>query len=509
MRNLIVCCDGTWNTPDQKKGGLPIPTNVVKLFNACVADDAQLKYYHPGVGTEGSAVKRMIGGGLGVGLDKNILSAYHWLCSHYQAGDNIFLFGFSRGAFTARSLGGFILIAGMLDLNGLDSRTAWERISSAYMEGYREKKSITDLHADWPTQVDENGQPPDIHCIGVWDTVGARGVPDDMVLLDQLIDDPRKYSFHNTDLSPRVRHAYHAVALDEVRASFAPTLWTLAQPRPAGSTFEQLWFPGNHGDVGGGHVECGLSDGALVWMCEKAEARGLRLNAQFMKQPKPDFQAVLHDEIDGIWMLMRTLPRAVPRLCPENVGSVLHESAWQRHEDPPISQAPYRRHVAIDAGQSWQGSIYARDHWNDTGLWLEAGVTYQFTSTGEWIDLFNRSGPEGMDDGTFQMGELLYKMGDLIALGEEAFKRITGKQESDWWATRRFESAAWFALVGMIANQPNADGGGTPISGEIFTIGAGVTYTPKDSGYLYCYANDAWRFYRNNRGSVMLTVERS
>lgn len=509
MPNLIVCCDGTWNTPDQKKGGLPIPSNVVKLFNACVEDDAQLKYYHPGVGTEGSAVKRMIGGGLGVGLDKNILSAYHWLCTHYQAGDRLFLFGFSRGAFTARSLGGFILIAGLLDLRGLGPREAWERISTAYADGYRKKLSISDLHADWPTLVDENGQPPDIHCIGVWDTVGARGVPDNMVLLDQLIDDPRKYSFHDTHLSPRVRHAFHAVALDEVRSSFAPTLWTLSQPRPEGTSFKQLWFPGNHGDVGGGHVECGLSDGALVWMCGLAEAQGLRLNQRFMAQLHPDFQAVLHDEIDGIWKLMRTLPRAAPRLCHENIGTSLHESAWQRHEDPPISQAPYRHTTGLEPDQKWQGSIYALEHWNDTGLWLEAGVAYQFEASGEWIDLFNRSGPEGMDDGKFQIGELMYKMGDLIALGEEAFKRLAGKPESDWWATRRIETTDWFALVGVIANQPNADAGGTPISGETFAIGKGVAYTPKNSGYLYCYANDAWRFYDNNRGSVSLTVRRT
>src|SRR2546427_8285365 len=110
MKNLIVCCDGTWNTPDQEENGIPAPTNVVKLKN-CLADTArdngaaipQRSYYHSGVGTEGGLLERAAGGAWGQGIDKNIQSAYQWLAREYATGDRIYLFGFSRGAYTVRS----------------------------------------------------------------------------------------------------------------------------------------------------------------------------------------------------------------------------------------------------------------------------------------------------------------------------------------------------------------------------------------------------------------------
>jgi uncharacterized protein (DUF2235 family) len=136
MVNLVVCCDGTWNTPEHMDAGLPAPTNVVKIFNALAAIDAagkeQKKYYHPGVGTDGSWWDRLLGGSAGEGLDKNIKSGYQWLARNYRAGDNIFLFGFSRGAFTARSLGGMITCCGLLDLsdNAISPDVAWKRVDS-------------------------------------------------------------------------------------------------------------------------------------------------------------------------------------------------------------------------------------------------------------------------------------------------------------------------------------------------------------------------------------------
>lgn len=509
MRNLVVCCDGTWNTPDQKKNGLPIPTNVVKLFNSCVADGNQLKYYHPGVGTEGGWIERMLGGGLGAGLDKNIQSAYHWICRNYQTGDKVFMFGFSRGAYTVRSLGGFMIRCGLLNLDGLEPKDAWQRIDTAFTQGYRERKEKEAWSSGWGFSMDAEGNPPDIHFIGVWDTVGARGVPDDMVLLDLLIDDPVRYSFHDTTLSNRVHHAYHAVALDEVRASFAPTLWTADTARAAdATTFEQRWFPGDHGDVGGGHVECGLSDAALKWMFDKADTQGLRLIPNLRNQLRPDHQAVLHDALDGIWKSMRTLPRAVPEFASNNVGSSLHASAWERHENPPISQAPYRPNRHITQDQAWNGSIYARDHWNASGVWLEAGVTYHFEASGEWIDLYNRCGPEGMDNGNFKLGDLIYRLSDLFVPFENAYKRLTGKPSADFRFTRRYEAFGWFALIGMVANQKDVDGGGTPPCGEVFLIGTLRDFTPERCGYLYCFANDAWNLYDNNRGSVTLSIQR-
>ena len=123
-RNLVVCCDGTWCSREQQAGLAPSPTNVVKLYNVCLADAGQLTYYHPGVGAEGNLVERVLAGGIGLGLNGNILSAYRWLCDNYQSGDRIYLFGFSRGAYTVRSLGGLIAHCGLLDLRELYERKA-------------------------------------------------------------------------------------------------------------------------------------------------------------------------------------------------------------------------------------------------------------------------------------------------------------------------------------------------------------------------------------------------
>ena len=341
-KNLIVCCDGTWNTPEQREGGQPCPTNVVKLYNLSISDDTQLKYYHPGVGTKGGIADRIFGGGLGAGLSRNIQSAYEWLCRHYVCGDRIFLFGFSRGAYTARSLGGFIGRCGLLDLSTLTDKEAWERIANVYEKGYRQSNP----KGKWPAAYRFIPGPladgkVDIHMIGVWDTVGALGVPDDLILLDQVLDDPRNYRFHDTKLSPIVRHARHAVGMDEMRASFAPTLWDTDSPRPDDGSFKQQWFAGVHSDVGGGYVESGLSDCTLKWMVDEAVAVGLQVNPALLAQIQPNPRGVLHDSATGIWEHLRTLPRATPLITPAQVGETVSPQVIDRHVVPPLTQAPY------------------------------------------------------------------------------------------------------------------------------------------------------------------------
>lgn len=512
MANLVLFCDGTWNTQDQRVNGLVCPTNVVKLYNACADSIDQLRYYHPGVGTEGSRIGKVLGGALGLGLDQNIQSGYHWLCRHYSPGDRIFLFGFSRGAYTARSLSGFILACGLLDLSDLAPAKAWKRIDTAYLRGYRGEESPAIWAQDWPCLKNREGFPPEIHFIGVWDTVGARGIPDDLVLLDLIADRSRRYRFHNTNLSDHVIHARHAVALDEMRSSFSPTLWSAYAGRPPGHTFKQQWFAGDHCDVGGGHPEAGLSDCALLWMLDEAQAQGLELVQGFVDQVRPDPRGPLHHSVDGVFARMRTLPRAVPEMDISNTSSLdgqLHESAWSRHVSPPISQAPYRPSRRVAPGESLALTVFARDHWNAAGVYLEAGVSYHLRAEGEWKDLNNRSGPGGMKDGDFQIGELAYSIGDAMGLFEERYKAVAGKEHSDFWSSRRWEKAPWFALVGMIANQDDVGAEGQPPMGETFLIGAGTRFRPKRSGYLYAFANDAWGFYGNNRGSVTLTVSRN
>jgi len=508
-KNLVVCCDGTWNTPEQKENGQPAPTNVVKLYNLCVVDEAQLTYYHPGVGTNGGLTDKVFGGGLGAGLTRNIQSAYAWLCRNYAIGDRIFLFGFSRGAYTARSLGGFITRCGLLDTAGLAADELWTRIGKLYDLGYRQRKQTAKALAGYafiPGPLP--GGKVDIHLIGVWDTVGALGVPDDMVLFDQLIDDPRKYRFHDTDLSPSVRHARHAVAMDEMRASFAPTLWTNVQPLDG--SVQQLWFAGTHCDVGGGHAQCGLSDGALQWMVDEAVSIGLRVNPSLVTQIRPDSRGILHDSATGIWEHLRTQPRATPEVAAANVGTQLARQVLERHSVPPISQAPYWPTATLVPGQQHSLDVFAREHWNATGLYLEAGATYDFAATGEWLDSNVACGPGGCSDGHFQLGEVAHAFGSALGELEKWYKKLSKKAQADWWGTKRVDekNVDWFQLVGMVANQAGADGSGTPPEGEIVKIGASCRFTPSRSGYLFCFANDAWKFYGNNRGSVRLTVSR-
>ncbi len=503
MKNLAVCCDGTWNSPEERAGGVPVPTNVVRLYNALEDVDAhgtpQLKYYHPGVGTSGGWLKRLWAGGVGAGLDRNVMSAYRWLGEHYEPGDRMFILGFSRGAFTARSLGGMISLCGLLDLHGLDEAETWKRVNAVYQQGYR--KSVR--FAGEPGWFHPGGTVP-IHFLGVWDTVGALGIPDDMGILD-LFDSPKNYRFHNTALGANVVHARHAVALDEMRASFTPTLWTGLENRP---NVKQLWFPGVHCDVGGGYLQKGLSDDTLRWMMDEAAPLGLALKPAMRGQLRPDFQDVLHDSATGVFKLFRTLPRSIPPLAPAPQSDDLHPSALERQASPPIAQAVYHPTALLKPGEQKTLAVFAAQHWNATGIYLERGARYRFSASGEWLDAKIACGPGGPRT-RFHPA---YLIAGGWALLVSLYRGITGQRDAKL-GMRRAEKMPWFALVGAIANGGNPQIDGTPQPLESFLIGNGCDYpAPGKSidkpGYLYGYANDLWSMYGNNRGSVTLTVER-
>jgi hypothetical protein len=517
MKKLIVSCDGTWNTAEQSDNEIPTPTNVVRLHNclATVSEDGsgQLKYYHPGVGTDGGPLQRALGGAIGLGLDKNIMSAYHWLARHYTEGDQIFLFGFSRGAYTARSLAGLIGRCGLLSLGNLSATESWARVETAYSQGYR-KRAPDWRDSAWAVQK------PLITFLGVWDTVGSLGLPDDFALLN-LLDKTKNWSFHDTMLGAHIVKARHAVAMDEMRASFTPTLWTdendhvLNDPDDSGRV-RQLWFPGVHSDVGGGYVECGLSDIALDWMIRQARLSGLAFDPAFTKQIRPDHQGLLHDTLKGAFKAMRSRPRNRPLLSDT---AAYHPAAPLRDREPPVTQSPYHQpSVCLKPGESSAPiPIYARNHWNETGLFLEEGASYRFKAEGQWLDGNVPCGPGGTKDGKFKFGELVNVASSLFGKLEGAFKKITGNEQADFIGTRRSEQHPWLALIGAVANDgpqhgTNPSGDGSPYPHLSFLIGEG---TPQplvikltEAGYLYAYANDAWHFYANNRGSVTLTVTR-
>lgn len=506
MANLVVCCDGTWNTPDQLDQGVPAPTNVVRLYNAIADFDArgvaQTTYYHPGVGTDGTWWDKAVGGGTGAGLDNNIMSAYQKLCFCYQPGDAIFLFGFSRGAYTVRSLAGFIGCCGLLRLTGLAPGTVWSRIQALLTYGYRRK---TEQRADWAAQGwDFHNQADEaipIHFIGVWDTVGALGIPDDMALLN-LLDNRERYTFHDTTLRPSVKYACHALAMDERRASFQPTMWT--QP-PAGTELKQIWFPGVHSDVGGGYRECGLANGALMWMLDEAENAGMSFDAAIVQQIIPDIYDTLHDSCDGVFNVLATQPRSVADMTKN--PELFHPSALARQKTPPITQSPYRKSRLLAPPMPLMLDISARAPWNETGLWLNAGTSYTFSASGEWLDASIVCNPEGPVNNHFQAAELAYVVGNALGTLETWYGKLFDNSNANFYFTRRHEEHPWFSLVGAIVNSDGVDAKGILLKPECFLIGLGCTYTPKRSGYLYAYANDAWNCYGNNKGHVALTIQ--
>ncbi len=252
-KNIVICLDGTWNDKDDPDA----LSNVALLHNMSEHDpDRQLAYYDKGVGTDGWYDKKL-GGVHGAGLSENVRQAYSYIAEHYENDDAVYIFGFSRGAFTARSLAGLLFNAGLPTAG--DGATT--DINSLY-EHY--KRGDTDKLA---AHKDTNRHCP-VQFLGVWDTVGALGVP-----VSFLRDGSEKvFGFHDTRLSPEVNFACHAVSIDEKRESFEPTLW-LETPDNA-ERINQVWFSGVHSDVGGGYPERHLSDITLQWMSEQASSTG-------------------------------------------------------------------------------------------------------------------------------------------------------------------------------------------------------------------------------------------
>ncbi|WP_413459089.1 DUF2235 domain-containing protein [Herbaspirillum huttiense] len=504
MKNIVICCDGTWNTPEEKDKGVPAPSNVARFRSAVSTVTkngvAQHPYYHAGVGTDGGWINKTIGGGTGSGLNANIMSAYRELCDYYETGDQIFMVGFSRGAYTVRSLAGMVSRFGLLDPRELSSTEVWSRIDAIFQHGYRERVLKREDFAarNWAFLHGPQSKDIPIRFLGVWDTVGALGIPDDFALLN-LLDSFQNYTFHDTGLSAMVESARHAVSLDERRASFRPTLWTSFES--ARQDVKECWFPGVHSDVGGGYREKGLADAALKWMMEEAQSCGLGLSADMVAQLQPNFRDVMHDSCEGIFSVLPTRPRSIPRVTQ---STAIHESALNRYQNPPIDQSPYRhgRELSLPA----EVDIFAAQQWNDTGIWMEEGKCYELRATGQWMDASIKSGPAGCDDGQFQLGELAQMFGSLLGKMETLYKSLTHNTQANFWMSKRQEAMPWFALVGEIANAVGLDDHGAWKENQTFLIGDGYTVTPQRSGYFYAYANDAWNFYGNNKGRVRLAV---
>lgn len=311
-KNIVLCLDGTWNGPDRKDpDGTAVPTNVQKVFenlngsaplttteNECEisfpespAAPAQVAKYIHGVGDCSNVLAKLAGGAVGLGLVARIVRGYTYLSRQYQRGDRIYIVGFSRGAYTARALAGFVAGKGLLDWNAMNLVAGSAQSYSAGLAAWQQyKKSV---HPDSPGILQalassitslcdcfELGLCPSpalqfvddvsITAVGVWDTVGALGIPD-IRATDGTLVRLDEFRFCNNDLGAGVANGFQALAIDEQRVDFTPTLWN------SRNGVIQVLFPGAHGDVGGGNppAESGLSNGALVWMVNRLASTGV------------------------------------------------------------------------------------------------------------------------------------------------------------------------------------------------------------------------------------------
>ena len=310
MKNIVICCDGTGNEYGHNN------TNVVDTYLLVEKDEGQAAYYDPGVGTggweyqEGNKSLRAVGDmATGHGLQENVEDAYRYLMGSYEDGDRVYLFGFSRGAFTVRSVAGMLFKCGLVDAghgNLVDYATKIYNTADNddIARGFRET-----FGRDCP-----------VHFIGVWDTV------------ESLVLNAGK-RFHDATLNPDVAFGYHAMAIDEKRRDFAPFPWGEANAAD-GQTIEQVWFAGCHSDVGGWFDERGLSDIALHWMLDKAVACGLRVKTDELAARRPDAHDKLHQSFSGFWKMRGSRTRTITE------GARIHSSVFERMDNPAASYQP-------------------------------------------------------------------------------------------------------------------------------------------------------------------------
>jgi uncharacterized protein (DUF2235 family) len=353
-KNIVICCDGTANEFAQNR------TNVIKLYSTLIQDTpTQVAYYHPGIGTMEPfgalspltrKFTRLLGMAVGYGLDSDIRDAYVFLMQHYEPGDSIYLFGFSRGAFTVRAVASLIRMYGMTRkgneplvpyairmLMGIQRAQGNSQRVSAYFDLASEFKRTMSCAN------------PRIKFVGVWDTVSSVG----------WVENPLHLPYEANN--PDIEIGRHAVSIDERRAFFRTHLWQV--PKNPGSEHGprdllQVWFPGVHCDVGGGYAEneSGLSKYALEWMLEEAKAAGLLVDAYREAEvlgrqagtyvtASPD--GCIHKSLKGAWHFAEYIPkrhwnwkagkwehrmnRHRPRTIP--AGSMIHESAFLRGDE--------------------------------------------------------------------------------------------------------------------------------------------------------------------------------
>jgi len=358
-KNIVILSDGTG-----QEGGRGRDTNVYKLFRMLEdRTEHQIVFYDQGIGTES---RKILGSIAGAGFSENLLQCYQFIYDNYNAGDKIFLFGFSRGAATVRSLANFIHYFGVLP----KSRPKLVKLAyKIYKAGIEERETSTVEHENKvpeesaPQELTDRGmqsltelqdavirgtplnkmaeqfvhahpnQWAAIDFLGVWDTVPALGFPG--AVIDTFVNyvPGWKHRYHDFRLHPSVKNAYHALSIDDDRKWFHPTIWDAYNKDY--QKVEQVWFSGSHTDVGGGFREPGLSDISLEWMVQKAVAHGLKLHLRAAKYWNfciaPDPTDVFHPPRLGAGRVYPAKQRFWPETALKTLGvPKIHASVIER-----------------------------------------------------------------------------------------------------------------------------------------------------------------------------------
>jgi uncharacterized protein (DUF2235 family) len=360
-KNIIICCDGTSNKLADDH------TNVVRIFQIAEKDDSQIAFYDPGVGTMAAPDQKTAIGkrwslvkglALGDGLDGNVFKTYRYLMDRFEKDDRVYLFGFSRGAFTARVLAGMLEGVGLLYAGS-------ENLLPYCWESYRSIPTTVDTSAEHDTPEvtkikrgvatlrQSFTQPCRVEFLGVWDTVGSVGLYN------------WNQSFPLTFFNPGVNCVRHAVALDERRAAFRTNVYLdKGESLPNGSPkVMNVWFPGVHADVGGGYPfdESGLAMGAFQWMVAEAKTAKMKINPssfeQLLKECPPNPRATIHESLAGGW-------RAVEYLPARRYNWDRHETEWRYQPNKPrrtnVTKAYLHKSVldrVANVGSYWPASL--------------------------------------------------------------------------------------------------------------------------------------------------------
>lgn len=340
MANIVICSDGTWNRPEEDIAK-DFPTNVLKLARAVNPSDNSIKqhvFYDWGIG---SYYNNISAGVTGRGIHKNILDGYRYIIQNYAPEDKIYLFGFSRGAYTVRAISGLINNCGIL------KRPDAHLISTAF-EIY--KSPMAKHHPDGEVSKDFRSKychpSRNIHFIGVWDTVGALGIPFSLMGLFDSHDE-----FYDTKLGPNVAIARHALAIDEQREDFEPTIWT---PRD-GLDLKQIWFAGVHTDVGGSYPpdkQTGIraSDTPLKWMVDEAISAGMQIESHIKDSLTDGAIGQLHKSRNHVYRLKSPLKRP---LIVEGKPTKIHPSVKSRYMADSSYRPPQLEKLVEELG--WDG----------------------------------------------------------------------------------------------------------------------------------------------------------